>query len=92
MRGFGEIAKIGHFWPKLAIFDQKLAKMAKFRIFLQKAKPSLFNISRDYVSCKKSKDSDARISWKMNPNGQRTDEQTNDADTIGLNDLRSRDQ
>ena len=30
MRGFGEIAKIGRFWSKLAIFDQKLAKMAKF--------------------------------------------------------------
>ena len=83
MRGFGEIAKIGHFWPKLAIFDQKLAKMAKFRIFLQKAKPSLFNISRDYVSCKKSKDSDARISWKMNPDG-RTDERTDERTTLIL--------
>ncbi len=30
MRGFGEIAKNGHFWPKMSIFDQKLAKMAKF--------------------------------------------------------------
>ena len=87
MRGFGEIAKIVHFWPKMANFGQKLAKMAKFRIFLKKAKPSLFNITRDQASCKKSKDSDAWISWKMDPDGR-----TDDADTIGLNDLWPRDQ
>ena len=32
---FEKWAKIGHFGPKLAIFYQKLAKMAKFRVFLK---------------------------------------------------------
>ena len=55
--------------------------MTKFEVFLKKKK--LFYIHKDQVRCKKSENSDARISRKMNPQVQ-MGERMDDADSIGL--------
>ena len=44
MERLGEIGEKGHFWPKMTKFGQKMAKMAKTRIFDKKTKLSLFYV------------------------------------------------
>ena len=55
MRGFGEIAKIGHFWSKLAILTKNWPKWPNFEFYSKIQKRHLFTFPETSVDAKNQK-------------------------------------
>ena len=72
MNGFGETGQNDHFWAKMGIFGQFLAKMVKTRFFCQTTKMSLPYAYYAATLCKKTEQTYEQI--LRSSSYERTDE------------------